>query len=106
MMSTKVFAGDSHQDFGRERFCDLADEVVRGEAAVAHGTFSDVWKGIWNAPIERRPWPVSFFVVLCCKVSSQYDSGCNQGPASSHSTKCSREAYQSMECFCWWNVLS
>ena len=85
---------------------DLTDEVVKGEAAVAHGTFSDVWKGIWNDPIERRPRPVSFFVVLRCKVNSQYDSGCNQGPAYSHGTKCSREAHQGAKCFCCWNVLS
>ncbi|EDR02225.1 uncharacterized protein LACBIDRAFT_309851 [Laccaria bicolor S238N-H82] len=57
---------------------DLSDEVVKGDAAVAHGTFSDVLKGTWNDPIERRPRSVSR----------------HQGPASSHGTKRSREAHQ------------
>jgi len=35
---------------------DLTDEVVIvGDSAVAHGSFSDVWKGMWEDPIERRP---------------------------------------------------
>ncbi|KAF8151656.1 kinase-like domain-containing protein [Crassisporium funariophilum] len=35
---------------------DLTDEVViMGDSAVAHGSFSDVWKGMWDDPIERRP---------------------------------------------------
>ncbi|KIJ94789.1 hypothetical protein K443DRAFT_134619 [Laccaria amethystina LaAM-08-1] len=42
---------------------DLTDEVVRGEAAVTHGTFSDVWKGIWTDPVERRPRPVAIKVL-------------------------------------------
>ncbi|EDR05947.1 uncharacterized protein LACBIDRAFT_329110 [Laccaria bicolor S238N-H82] len=42
---------------------DLSDEVVKGEAAVAHGTFSDVRKGTWNDPIERRPRSVAIKVL-------------------------------------------
>lgn len=35
---------------------DLTDEVMRvGTSAVGYGSFSDVWKGIWNDPVERRP---------------------------------------------------
>lgn len=35
---------------------DLTDEVMRvGTSAVGHGGFSDVWKGVWNDPVERRP---------------------------------------------------
>ena len=35
---------------------DLTDEVVIiGDSAVAHGSFSDVWKGSWDDPVERRP---------------------------------------------------
>ncbi|KDR73031.1 hypothetical protein GALMADRAFT_73323 [Galerina marginata CBS 339.88] len=35
---------------------DLTDEVViMGDSAVAHGSFSDVWKGTWEDPIEKRP---------------------------------------------------
>ncbi|KAF8814545.1 kinase-like protein [Phlegmacium glaucopus] len=35
---------------------DLTDEVVIiGDSAVAHGSFSDVWKGNWDDPVERRP---------------------------------------------------
>ena len=35
---------------------DLTDDVVIiGDSPVAHGSFSDVWKGTWNDPIERRP---------------------------------------------------
>jgi hypothetical protein len=34
---------------------DLTDEVVTlGDSAVAHGSFADVWKGVWMDPIERR----------------------------------------------------
>ena len=110
MMSTKFLQETITKTLvvkGSVILTDLTDEVVKGEAAVAHGRFSDVWKGIWNDPIERRPRSVSFFMVTCClKVSSQYDSGCNQGLASSHGTKCSRKAHQGMECFCCWNVLS
>ncbi|TFK38492.1 kinase-like domain-containing protein [Crucibulum laeve] len=41
---------------GSLQLTDLTDEVERvGGAAVAHGSFSDVWKGIWNDPVERRP---------------------------------------------------
>ena len=84
MMSTKFLQETITKTLvvkGSVILTDLTDEVVKGEAAVAHGRFSDVWKGIWNDPIERRPRPVSFFVVLCCKVNSQYDSGCNEVPA-------------------------
>lgn len=43
---------------------DLTDEVVKqGESAVCHGSFSDVWKGVWNDPVERRARVVS--VVHC-----------------------------------------
>jgi len=35
---------------------DLTDEVMRvGTCAVGYGAFSDVWKGVWNDPVERRP---------------------------------------------------
>jgi len=35
---------------------DLTDEIVIiGDSAVAHGSFSDVWKGNWDDPVERRP---------------------------------------------------
>lgn len=34
---------------------DLTDEVViMGDSAVAHGSFADVWKGMWVDPIDRR----------------------------------------------------
>ncbi|KAF9449236.1 kinase-like protein [Macrolepiota fuliginosa MF-IS2] len=34
---------------------DLTDQVkMVGNSAVAHGSFSDVWKGKWNDPVERR----------------------------------------------------
>lgn len=34
---------------------DLTDQVkMIGNSAVAHGSFSDVWKGKWNDPVERR----------------------------------------------------
>ena len=34
---------------------DLTDEVVTlGDSAVAHGSFADVWKGVWMDPIERH----------------------------------------------------
>lgn len=34
---------------------DLTDEVVIiGDSAVAYGSFSDVWKGSWNDPLQRR----------------------------------------------------
>jgi hypothetical protein len=34
---------------------DLTDEVVRiGKSAVAHGSFSDVWKGVWNNAAESK----------------------------------------------------
>lgn len=39
---------------------DLTDEVVvLGDSPVAHGSFSDVWKGTWEDPVERRPRVVS-----------------------------------------------
>lgn len=39
---------------------DLTDEVViMGDSPVAHGSFSDVWKGTWEDPVERRPRVVS-----------------------------------------------
>jgi hypothetical protein len=35
---------------------DLTDEVMRaGTSAVGYGGFSDVWKGVWNDPVEKRP---------------------------------------------------
>ncbi|KII84781.1 hypothetical protein PLICRDRAFT_117229 [Plicaturopsis crispa FD-325 SS-3] len=35
---------------------DLTDEVVRtGDTAVAHGTFSDVWKGVWTDTLDNTP---------------------------------------------------
>lgn len=40
---------------------DLTDEVVRvGKLAVAHGSFSDVWKGVWNDPVEKKQRLVKF----------------------------------------------
>lgn len=39
---------------------DLTDEVViMGNTAVAAGSFSDVWKGTWEDPIEKRPRTVA-----------------------------------------------
>ena len=39
---------------------DLTDEVIiMGNAAVAAGSFSDVWKGTWEDPIEERPRTVA-----------------------------------------------
>ncbi|EDR05945.1 uncharacterized protein LACBIDRAFT_302109 [Laccaria bicolor S238N-H82] len=96
-MSTKVLQETVTKTLvlkGSVILTDLTDEVVKAEAAVAHGTFSDVWIGNWNDPIERRPRPVSAFVVLCCNVSSRYNSGCHQGPTSSRGTNCSRQAHQ------------
>ncbi|EDR00010.1 uncharacterized protein LACBIDRAFT_314918 [Laccaria bicolor S238N-H82] len=52
-----------HQDYRSVILTDLTDEVVKGDAAVAHGTFSDVWKGTWNDPIESRPRPVAIKVL-------------------------------------------
>jgi len=47
---------------------DLTDEVVvLGDSPVAHGSFSDVWKGTWEDPIERRPRvvsPISLFDIV------------------------------------------
>ncbi|KAF8814533.1 hypothetical protein BYT27DRAFT_7249932 [Phlegmacium glaucopus] len=35
---------------------DLTDEVVIiDDSAAAHGSISDVWKGNWDDPVERRP---------------------------------------------------
>jgi len=40
---------------------DLTDQVkMVGNSAVAHGSFSDVWKGKWNDPVERRTRFVGF----------------------------------------------
>ncbi|KAF8814539.1 kinase-like protein [Phlegmacium glaucopus] len=41
-MSLEVLAGDH-------------EVVIIGDSAVAHGSFSDVWKGNWDDPAERRP---------------------------------------------------
>jgi len=39
---------------------DLTDEVVQiGSSAIFHGAFSDVWKAVWNDPIDKRPRTVS-----------------------------------------------
>ena len=74
MMSTKFLQETITKTLvvkGSVILTDLTDEVVKGEAAVAHGRFSDVWKGIWNDPIERRPRPVSS--LWCCVVRSAHD---------------------------------
>ncbi|EGN97419.1 hypothetical protein SERLA73DRAFT_75104 [Serpula lacrymans var. lacrymans S7.3] len=42
---------------------DLSEEVVRvGDSAVSHGSFSDVWKGVWTnyATDEARPVALKF----------------------------------------------
>ena len=40
---------------GSVTLTDLTDEVVvMGDSAVAYGTFSDVWKGKWEDPVEKR----------------------------------------------------
>ncbi|KAF8962816.1 kinase-like domain-containing protein [Flammula alnicola] len=40
---------------GEIMLTDLTDEVVvLGDSAVAHGSFSDVWMGKWEDPVERR----------------------------------------------------
>lgn len=47
---------------------DLTDEVMRvGTSAVGYGGFSDVWKGVWNDPVEKRPRNVrtQASLVLC-----------------------------------------
>jgi hypothetical protein len=39
---------------------DLTDEVMRvSTCAFGYGSFSDVWKGVWNDPVEKRPRNVS-----------------------------------------------
>ncbi|KAF8814544.1 hypothetical protein BYT27DRAFT_7249939 [Phlegmacium glaucopus] len=47
-MSSEVLAGDRYENSGYE-------VVIIGDSAVAHGSFSDVWKGNWDDPVERRP---------------------------------------------------
>ncbi|KAG6811060.1 hypothetical protein H0H92_009149 [Tricholoma furcatifolium] len=43
---------------------DLTEEVVPiGTCAVGHGGFADVWKGVWNDPIEKRPRHVAVKVL-------------------------------------------
>lgn len=43
---------------------DLTDEVIRvGTSAVGFGGFSDVWKGVWNDPVEKRPRNVAIKVL-------------------------------------------
>jgi hypothetical protein len=40
---------------------DLTDQIkMVGNEAIAFGSFSDVWKGKWNDPVERRVRFVSF----------------------------------------------
>ena len=52
---------------------DLTDEVVQiGSSAVSHGAFSDVWKAVWNDPIEKRPRsvgraPIGLYMLSSCK---------------------------------------
>ncbi|KAF9005051.1 kinase-like domain-containing protein [Cyathus striatus] len=34
---------------------DLTEEIVKlGDEPISHGSFSDVWKAVWNDPVERR----------------------------------------------------
>ncbi|GLB42900.1 putative protein tyrosine kinase [Lyophyllum shimeji] len=43
---------------------DLTDHLVRiGTCAVGHGAFSDVWKAVWNDPVEKRPRTVALKVL-------------------------------------------
>jgi hypothetical protein len=40
---------------GTVKVVDLTDDVVIvGDAAVAHGAFSDVWMGVWEDPMDRK----------------------------------------------------
>ncbi|KAF9466812.1 kinase-like domain-containing protein [Collybia nuda] len=43
---------------------DLTDEITTvGDSAVSHGSFSDVWKGVWNDPVEKRQRNVALKVL-------------------------------------------
>ena len=42
---------------------DLTEQISRmGSSPVAHGSFSDVWKAMWEDPVEHRPR----FVCVSC----------------------------------------
>jgi len=59
---------------------DLTDEVVLiGDSAVAHGSFSDIWQGKWEDPIERRPRIVrQIHDDVGCVCSSDLTFGCSR----------------------------
>lgn len=72
---------------------DLTDEVVRvGTSAVSHGSFSDVWKAVWNDPVEKRTRSVKFSrIIPSTIVKLHFSIGCSQSPASNHGQERSRE---------------
>ena len=52
---------------------DLTERVERlGSSPVAHGSFSDVWKAMWEDPVEHRPR----FVCATCFHSALPELGC------------------------------
>ncbi|KAF5375946.1 hypothetical protein D9615_008211 [Tricholomella constricta] len=43
---------------------DLTDEIVNiGTCAAGHGAFADVWKAVWNDPVEKRSRTVALKVL-------------------------------------------
>lgn len=74
---------------------DLTDEIVlRGTSAVCHGSFSDVWKGVWNDPVEKRPQTVSILGCLHTAVVENGMSGRCQVSTPDYGQERAREAAQ------------
>ncbi|KAG6919677.1 hypothetical protein DXG01_002620 [Tephrocybe rancida] len=50
---------------------DLTDEVVHiGTCAAGHGAFADVWKAVWNDPVEKRSRHVALKVLRTVMVKN------------------------------------
>lgn len=83
---------------------DLTDQVkMIGDSAVAHGSFSDVWKGQWNDPVERRTRFVSRLLTAYSGEAPFSDSnknaGCCQVLTSNHGSKHPGETAQGQLAF-------
>jgi hypothetical protein len=78
---------------------DLTDDVVRvGESPIAHGSFSDVWKGIWMEKTTQRSQAVSLIRFLSFKILGTIVAlptlGCLKIPPSSANLPCATEVSQ------------
>ena len=75
---------------------DLTDDVTRiGEAPVAHGSFADVWKGLWTDRQDKGRKKLVSSTYSFYSISDWFScTGCIEDTSRAYHWKCTREVVE------------